>query len=117
MSMNDSEIARLLYFTRAAVEDDSALLGARIGYPASDWFGRVWAESPQDEVGWPPVKDITAPLSMAGIYRLWDNEDTAAKCHRCGSRMLFLRLNGPNGHLMQHSGFLRECGVRCKPVG
>jgi hypothetical protein len=109
--MNDSQIARLLFFTRAAVEADPELAGARIGSPAMSWLGRAWTTTPEDEKNWPPCTDITAPLSIAGIYRLWDDPESAGHCRCCGSRMLFLRLKGrysPDCHGF-HSGYCPFC--------
>ena len=94
MQMNDSEIARLLFFTRAAAEADPAIAGSRIDIPAMFWFGRAWTQKHADELAWPPCTDITAPLSIAGIYRLWDDPETSGHCHRCDSKTLFLRLKG-----------------------
>ena len=111
--MNDSQIARLLFFTRAAAEADPELAGARIGSPAMFFFGRAWTTTPEAEETWPPCTDITAPLSIAGIYRLWDDPESAGHCQRCGSRMLFLRLKGrfsPDCHGF-HSGYCPFCGT------
>ena len=111
MHMTDTEIARLLFFTRAAAEADPELAGARIDSPAMLWLGRAWTATPEDEKTWPPCTDITAPLSIAAIYRLWDDPESAGHCRCCGSRMLFLRLKGrytPDCHGF-HSGYCPFC--------
>ena len=81
--MSSSDLAELLFFTRAAVEADSALSAVRIEGPLAHGFGL--ARMPQ-RADWANP----APLTIAGLYRVWDNPEASLPCQRCGARRLFL---------------------------
>lgn len=81
--MTRDTFAELLFFTRAAVEADSALSTIRIEGPLAHGFGL--ARMPQKADWANPT-----PLTIAGLYRVWDNPEASLPCERCGARRLFL---------------------------
>jgi hypothetical protein len=110
MAMNTSdkldigEVASLLFFTRAAAEADQALVSSRLEAPFLPDIGRTWLQQ---------RNNITPPLSVAGLYRLWDDPKSSRPCARCGSRRLLLGADGGgaacfHGFVTLYCPFCRE---------
>ena len=85
--METKDFAELLFFTRAAVEADPALAGARIDVP----LGRVAIQGRPDRPDDPP-------LAIAGLYRVWDDHAVQVPCPRCGAPRLLLDAAGGGMH-------------------
>ena len=85
-----SDFAENLFFTRAAVEADSALANVRIEGPAAGPFGRARMPQKRDAPD-------SGTLTLAGLFRVWDDPASSRPCRRCGARRLFLHASAGGG--------------------
>lgn len=107
-----SDFAENLFFTRAAVEADSALANVRIEGPAAGPFGRARMPQKRDAPD-------SGTLTLAGLFRVWDDPASSRPCRRCGSRRLFLYASaGGTSHLIvrihRFCPFCRDTDVECE---
>ena len=93
--MDQASFASLLFFTRAAVMRDPALANARLGEPFADWGG---VSINRGKAG---AGKSGQPLSLAALFRAWDNQEVLRICPDCLASMLFLH-GGCNGGGMFH---------------
>ncbi len=107
-----SDFAETLFFTRAAVEADPALPNVRIEGPAAGPFGRARMPQKRDAPD-------SGTLTLAGLFRVWDDPASYRPCRRCGSRRLFLHASaGGTSHLIvrihRFCPFCRDTDVECE---
>ena len=107
-----SDFAETLFFTRAAVEADPALPNVRIEGPAAGPFGRARMPQKRDAPD-------SGTLTLAGLFRVWDDPASSRPCRRCGSRRLFLHASaGGTSHLIVRihrlCPFCRDTDVECE---
>ena len=97
--MDEASFASLLFFTRAAVMRDPALANARLGEPFSDWGG---VPINRGKAG---AGKGGRPLSLAALFRAWDNQEVLRICPDCLAPMLFL--HGVCHRRLSHCRFQR----------
>lgn len=107
-----SDFAETLFFTRAAVEADPALANVRIEGPAAGPFGRARMPQKRDAPD-------SGTLTLAGLFRVWDDPASSRTCRRCGSRRLFLHASaGGTSHLIvrihRFCPFCRDTDIECE---
>ena len=104
-TLDVGEVASLLFFTRAALEADQTLASSRLEAPFLPDIGRSWMQQREN---------ITQPLSIAGLYRLWDDPKSSRPCARCGSRRLLLGADG--GGMACFHGFVTLYCPFCREI-
>ena len=110
-----SDFAEILFFTRAAVEADPALAAVRNDGPAAGPFGRAHMPQKRDAPD-------SGTLTLAGLFRVWDDPASSRPCRRCGARRLFLHASaGGTSHLIvrihRFCPFCRDTDVECEDDG